>query len=193
MMELSKKQESILRKRLVVKDTGRYGKGVYARENIRKGQVIYVLGGKRMTLGELVSKVLSGKERIDDPFQIGRRTYIDLDEFSRTFNHSCDPVGGLRKNSELFALRDIKRGEQITYDYSTTVAPTDWDMRCRCGSRKCRHTIGDISSIPKAQLNFYKREGALQRYMRVLLQEIESGDYIMPRYEELALERMNAL
>ncbi len=139
-------------KKLIVKNTDKYGKGVFAGQDIKKGEIIHVLDGKKLTLKNLVDSVISGKENIDDPFQIGRQTYIDLDELSRTFNHSCDPSGGIRKKSELFALRDIDTGEEITYDYSMTMAPTEWKMKCECGSENCRKVLGDILSVPQKQI-----------------------------------------
>ena len=145
-----------------------------------------------MNPDEMARRVKSKKEFIDDPFQIVRRTYIDLDEFSRTINHSCDPNGGIRKTSELFALRDIKKGEEITYDYSATIAPTRWHMKCKCGSKNCRKILGDVLSIPKRQLKKYKELGALQKYMKLLLKEVEAGHYTMPRYEILLLEKLES-
>jgi len=63
-------------------------------------------------------------------------------------------------------------------------------MPCACGSRKCRKILGDIRSIPKAQLGLYKKTGALQRYMKTLLTEIEAGTYQIPAYEYEALETL---
>ena len=146
-----------------------------------------------MTLADFIERVNSGEEYIDDPLQIGRRTYIDLDEFSRLFNHSCNPNAGMRKTSEIFALRDIRRGEQITYDYSMTVAPTVWKMDCQCGSQNCRKTLGDVLSIPSDRIAEYKKAGALQRYMKLLLKEVQEGRYEMPKYELAALEKLKAI
>lgn len=140
-----------LHPKLIIKSTKKYGNGVFATGDIKQGDVIYILSGDRMDWSELIKRVTSKKEYIDDPFQVGRRTYIDLDDFSRTFNHSCDPNGGIRKNSELFALRDIKKGEEITYDYSMTIGPTRWHMACKCGSKNCRKVLGDALSVPKKE------------------------------------------
>ena len=177
-------------KKFHVKDTRKYGKGVFSKNEMAKGEFIYRLKGKRLTLGQLVNRIVSGKEYIDDPFQIGRRTYVDLDEFSRTFNHSCNPNGGIRKTSELFALRDIKKGEELTYDYSMTISPTDWHMKCKCSTSICRKTLGDVRSVPKAQLKRYEAAGAVQRYMKPLLKELVKGRYKMPQYEVNALRRL---
>lgn len=178
--------------KLVIRTTAKYGNGVFARDNIKRGSVIHVLSGVRLSSNDLVTRVISGEEYIDDPLQVGRKTYLDLDELSRTFNHSCDPNAGLRKRSELFTIRDIRKGEEITYDCSSTIAPTEWAMTCKCGSTKCRKTLGDVMSIPKEQLEEYKKAGALQDYMKVLPKEIEAkGRYELPKYEVLAIKRLN--
>ena len=181
------KPRAYSRPELVVKSTKQYGKGVFAVREIKGGVVIYTLSGERMNPEEMARRVNSKKEYIDDPFQIGKRTYLDLNELSRTFNHSCDPNAGIRKDSELFALRDIKKGEEITYDYSATIAPTRWHMKCKCGSKNCRKVLGDVLSIPRKQLKKYKELGALQIYMKPLLREVEAGHYIMPKYEILSI------
>lgn len=172
-----------------VRNTGQYGKGVFALENVPKGSVIHVLGGETISINDLVQRVNSGNENPNDPLQVGMRTYIDLDDFSRTFNHSCDPNAGIRKRSELFALRTILKGEQITFDYSATIAPTLWKMSCHCGSKNCRKMIGDVCSIPPAQLAKYKRLGAIQRYMKTLFGKPRWRDEI-PKFEMEALNAM---
>ena len=176
--------------KLIVKDTKKYGKGVFAEEDIKKESVIYVLGGKKMSPNVFYRVVNSNKEDIDDPLQIGKRTYIDLDKFSRSFNHSCNPNAGIRKSSEMFALTNINKGEQITFDYSSTIAPTKWKMKCKCGSKNCRKILGDILSIPEKQLDYYKKVGALQKYMKLILKETETNTYKIPKYELLLLENL---
>ncbi len=174
-----------------VKKTNRYGSGVFAKKKITQGTRIHTLDGEKMTLNDLVRKVLSGNERLDDPFQIGRMTYIDLDKISRTFNHSCDPSAGIRNRSDLYALRDINVGEEITYDYSTTIAPTDWEMKCTCGAKICRGTIFDIRSIPSNQIKKYERLNALPRYIKPLLKLIRARKYKIPKYEINALKKLS--
>ena len=180
-----------INKKIIVKDTLKYGKGVFANEDIKKGSIIYTLTGEKIDIKEFAIRVNSKKEEIDDPFQFGRRTYFDLDNLSRTFNHSCDPNAGIRKNSELFAIKDIKKGGEITYDYSLTISPTLWKMKCNCNSANCRKIISDILSIPKKRLSEYKKLGALQIYMKKILKEIDKKNYKIPKYELLSIEETN--
>lgn len=178
--------------KLVVKKTNKYGKGVFSASDIKKGEVIKVLKGRRLDVYEVWSQILSGKIGVDYPLQIGRRTHIILDPISRLFNHSCEPNAAIRKNSELFALRDIRIGQEITFDYSLTCAPTDdWSMRCFCGSKICRHVIGDILTISKTRLEYYQKEGALQTYMKRLLPDIIKKRNAIAFYDRKAISIWN--
>ena len=176
--------------KLEIRETRKYGKGVFASEDIKKGAIVYVLNGPTMSPDDFARMVNSDKENIDDPLQVGRRTYIDLDKISRIFNHSCDPTTGIRNRSDMFALRDIRKGEELTYDYSSVIAPTEWKMKCKCGYKHCRKVLGDIQSLPKERLIYYKKNGALQRYMKSIVKEIESGTYKIPKYELVLLEKL---
>jgi SET domain len=144
-------------------------KGVFAERDFKRGQVIHQMGGRRLSYLRCVAEILTRHIRIDDPLQIGRNLYIALDDFSIRFNHSCEANAGIRRECELFALVDIPRGTEITFDYSMTVVPSHyswfWKMSCNCGAPTCRKRIGDLSSVPPAKLRQYVEAGALQDYM----------------------------
>lgn len=153
-----------------VGDTEKCGKGMFATEDIAKGEKIYFFDGKIFTLDGINKRVSDGDECIDDPLQIDDDAFLDLDEISRMFNHSCDPNAGFRGRSELFAIKDIEKGEEIVYDYSSVVGvnvTSDmWTMQCHCGSDKCRKVIGNILSLPKETLQKYVDAGAPQDYLK---------------------------
>lgn len=167
------------RPRLEIRETAKYGIGDFASEEIVKGRVITILSGEVVSFDECVRRCLDGVESVDDPLQIGLWEYIDLDPFSRAFNHSCRPNAGLRKKSELFALETIRQGEEITYDYSATVGPNItekiWAMPCLCGQKGCRKVLGNILTIPAATLARYQRFGALQDYIVEELNSLSSS------------------
>ncbi|XP_061940948.1 histone-lysine N-methyltransferase ash1 isoform X2 [Apis cerana] len=81
----------------------------------------------------------------------------------RFVNHSCEPNCEMQKWSvhglprmALFASRDIKPGEELTYDYNFALFNPSEGQECRCGSNACRGVIGgksqrvskSITSIP---------------------------------------------
>jgi len=57
-------------------------------------------------------------------------------------NHSCDASVWFHPTENKFlARRDIKLGEEITYDYGTTECNPKWTMDCLCGLDCCRGRI----------------------------------------------------
>jgi SET domain-containing protein len=58
-------------------------------------------------------------------------------------NHSCDPNTWWADDQTLVACRDIRSGDEVTYDYATTEIALDFEMPCQCGSSLCRGTISN--------------------------------------------------
>jgi hypothetical protein len=155
--------------RLVVKASTIAGRGVFAETDIRKGELIHRMGGRRVSLLGCIAGVVTGAIRIDDPLPIRKYEYVVLDDFSILFNHSCEANAGIANEVNLIAMTDIPRGSEITFDYSMTVRRSvftaNWKMPCGCGAPSCRKTIGDIRTVPDAQVQRYLRAGALQDFI----------------------------
>lgn len=70
----------------------------------------------------------------------------------RFVNHACEPncevqkwsVNGLQRIA-LFAIRDIKPGEELTYDYNFSLFNPHQSQVCKCESKNCRGVIGGKS------------------------------------------------
>ena len=57
-------------------------------------------------------------------------------------NHSCEPNAGFRDGLALCALRPIRAGEEITWDYSCAIDEEDFTgFSCACGTPSCRRVI----------------------------------------------------
>ena len=152
--------------KLVIKKT-HTGKRVFAGQAIKKDEVIIEMSGPKMLWSKIEALILAGALNADDPFQIAEDRFILLDPTPRYFNHSCDPNTGIKEGNMLVALREIKKGEEITYDYSSVVcAHCDWRMHCACGSNVCRKVIKNARSIPKKQLQKYIELGVLPRFIK---------------------------
>ena len=60
----------------------------------------------------------------------------------RFINHSCAPNTFFRctpERAEIYALRDIARGEELTVDYGES--QHEGRLPCRCGAARCRGAI----------------------------------------------------
>ena len=75
--------------------------------------------------------------------------YIDTQAPAVFVNHSCDPNAGIRNDENMVALRDIAAGEEVRFDYSTTMEEQSFTMQCLCGLPQCRHVIKDFSTLPQ--------------------------------------------
>jgi SET domain-containing protein len=139
-----------------------HGRGVYAVAPIKKGTRILEYLGERISHAEADARY--EKKGKDDGhtflFIASNRTVIDAGvngNDARFINHSCDPnCETVIENSRVFidAIRNIKPGEELGYDYQLTWESTDdpEDLAlyaCRCGSKKCRGTMLDPEPVDK--------------------------------------------
>ena len=56
-------------------------------------------------------------------------------------NHSCAGNVGFDRNGDFVAIRNIKKGQELTYDYGLAESNPRFVMRCMCRSRRCRRII----------------------------------------------------
>jgi uncharacterized protein len=139
---------SWIRDKLGVKESRIHKKGVFALERIRKGERLAIFGGEIMLIDELYGLPPGLDEypmQIEERFVLGSRTARDQ-EPSDFFNHSCQPNCGFKGQIFLVAMRDIKRNEEVTFDYAMVVSESVgselvFEMECSCGKRACRKQI----------------------------------------------------
>lgn len=153
------------------------GLGIYATRPFKRGEEIFILAGKVRTPKTLHYHGDNFKRGIIDPLQIESDKYLELDKFSVLFNHSCRPNAGVKRQSVLFAIKNIKKGDEITYDYSTTIDESFW---CKCGSNKCRGVIYDFFTLPPKIQRYYYNLRALpdfleKKYARLISKNCPCG------------------
>ncbi len=150
---------------LILKNT-KFGNGVFAGRDFNCGEKVMKFGGKIFTFGQLPKPY----ESVQDHYiQISKKLYMGPSgSFDDFFNHSCNPNSGLKikgKSVLLVAIKNIRKGEEITYDYSTTMDEDDWELECRCGSKNCRKIIRDFKYLPRNVQNRYIRLGIVPSYI----------------------------
>jgi SET domain-containing protein len=128
--------------RLEVRLTADKGCGLFAAQPIRCGERIVAVVGWLATGDDL--KTLEEQRKAWNALQVGPDLWLcsegeNLDDY---INHSCDPNAGFTTGEPvLFALRDIDPGEEIGFDYSTSLSEPGWSLRCRCSAASCRNVI----------------------------------------------------
>lgn len=137
-----------------VADSAIAGRGVFARKSFKKGETVFILKG---TLKHWVVKDKETSAEGPNWIGIGHQLWLDPAEPYMYLNHSCDPNMGIRGRVTFVALRDICKGEEVTFDYATTEDDMLWSLpfRCGCKSRHCRGDIRSIQSLPAQTYNRY--------------------------------------
>ena len=131
-----------------------HGKGVFARRAIRKGARIIEYTGERI-LWEKAQRLAP-----HDPTNPYHTFFFALDDGmvinagsggneSRWINHSCEPncePRDYRGGIYIYALRNLKKGEELFYDYNLEPAgrrtkKLERLFACHCGAAHCRGTM----------------------------------------------------
>jgi hypothetical protein len=138
-----------------------HGRGLFACRIFRPGDLILRLRGVRFERHDPIHQTETGANLL----QTGPRTYIMLEPPAVFANHSCDPNAGIVANRKLVAIRPILPGEEICYDYSTTMDEDYWTMPCRCGRQNCRSLVTDFRLLPPPLREHYLAQGIVQRFI----------------------------
>jgi SET domain-containing protein len=119
----------------------RGGCGVFAREPMRRGELVCLWGGRIVAENELDATMPHFNQRV---LQIDEGLYLETPELlepADCFNHSCDPNLGFTGQIGLIALRDINVGEELRFDYAMCDGTPYDEFICHCGSENCRGHI----------------------------------------------------
>jgi hypothetical protein len=138
----------------LVKTSHIHGRGAFATRKIAAGALIDEYEGERISASRAAKR--HGKNR-NDPhhtffFSLESGRVIDGasgGNDSRWINHACEPnCKAVEEDGRIFiyALRDIGRGEELSYDYALIVAERHTPAlkrayACRCGTGSCRQTM----------------------------------------------------
>ncbi|PIQ66654.1 MAG: hypothetical protein COV96_00345 [Candidatus Zambryskibacteria bacterium CG11_big_fil_rev_8_21_14_0_20_42_18] len=130
------------------------GSGVFAKNNFKKGDVAFI------AKGNLVKLIIhSKKDSLLGPNWISISKNLWLNPFKDnllTFlNHSCAPNLGVVGSVTFVALKNIRKDEELTVDYSILELDPLWKMKCGCGAKNCRKTIRSINFLSKKRYNLY--------------------------------------
>ena len=137
-----------------VRNSELHGLGVFATQTIKKGTRIIEYIGDKISHAE-ADRRYESKDDTDNHtflFSVDRKLVIDAGENgndARYFNHSCDPnCESVIEQRRVFieAIKDIKAGDEMTYDYQigrerTDPPNIDEIYACKCGAPKCRGTM----------------------------------------------------
>ena len=141
--------------------SSRFGKGAFAAQKIVSGITVCTIQGKQISFKETL---LLG-ERESHAIQVGINKYILCEPPFLFSNHSCQPNCGINNNLQLFTLKDIEHGEELLWDYSTSMLEQHWTMDCECGADNCRKKITDFDLLSTSLQHQYIKMNIVLPYI----------------------------
>jgi SET domain-containing protein len=127
---------------LIIRSSAIHAAGCYTTSRILKKERVVEYTGPRVA--KKLADALYEHMPLTYLFGVnGGATVIDGHGTAMFINHSCDPNCETRESRGrvwIVALRDIRPGEEITYDYYLYDGDGD-EARCNCGAENCRKTM----------------------------------------------------
>ncbi len=118
-------------------------RGLYASHDIKDRTKIIEYKGKILTKRQVEDNPKFDNDKAIYLFNINKKYDLDGDlkyNTARLINHSCNPnceVYGTGLKVWIYAIRDIKKGEELTYDYGFSFDKDYKDFPCKCRSKNC--------------------------------------------------------
>ncbi|MDD5341113.1 MAG: SET domain-containing protein-lysine N-methyltransferase [Patescibacteria group bacterium] len=143
-------------KNIYCADSGKYGTTIFSAKKINKGETVFIICGPIIKQPSIYT------------VPIDFNLYIDPIAPGKFLNHSCEPSCGIKNRTEIVAMRDLGKDEEITIDYAMIVYKYD-DLKlkqkivCNCGSKICRGKFGSFETLPENLREKYK--GFISDYM----------------------------
>ncbi|MCH7604491.1 SET domain-containing protein [Patescibacteria group bacterium] len=155
-----------------IKNTGKHGRGVFAKRATEKGEIVDILTGRVVDLTEIAYWPDKGHYYW---WQIGRTAWLMAGPPGEFINHSCDSNAAVVDLVKIVTIRDIEKDEEITVDYDVF----DWDentmpVKCLCGKENCRKIIKGYKFLPEETKAKYKQMGIVPEYILELEKDVGS-------------------
>lgn len=121
---------------IIIKKSKISGLGVFANRNFKKGEIVLKWKMNKILNKQQVDKL--SKKLKNYIFRLNKNKYILQQPPERYVNHSCQ-ANTYAKGTCDVASKNIRKGEEITSDY--TPEAIHISFKCRCGIKKCKKLI----------------------------------------------------
>lgn len=142
---------------LIIRSSAIHAAGCYTTAPVLKGMRVAEYTGPRLSKDE--ADAANEESPITYLFGLGDGSVvIDGHCMAMFINHSCSPnceTEEVRGRVWIRAIRNIKAGEEITYDYCLYDGGED-EAFCNCGAKKCRGTMYSATEVRRRKASSKK-------------------------------------
>jgi len=122
--------KSWLSNKVETRENSLNGKGIFAKEHINKGEIVFIKGGHILTRNEIFSSgTINSYFPLSDDYFLGATNINEEGSIKLYQNHSCNPNVGLHGDIIFIAMRDIEKDEELTVDYAF-IDNEDYSFKC---------------------------------------------------------------
>jgi SET domain-containing protein len=130
------------------------GHGVFAAKDLRRGEIVFILKGKER---HIIQQTVKQANENQNMVGVGKDMWIDPQTPASHINHSCRPNVGIRGRLLFVAMKNIRKGEELCFDYAISEEELRWRLadQCACQTPECRKVIRSIQSLPERVYGSY--------------------------------------
>jgi hypothetical protein len=180
-----------LSSKVEVKSGGIHGFCWFAANDIKSGEMVWTAksddgSSPHLNFYRTIDQINAMPETVrtnflDLAYQVSDGLWLGIDpdappspelvklQYELYINHSCDGNVWHETDDLLVARRDIRRGEELCYDYALTESDPNWLLapRCLCSATDCRGRVtGEDWRLPQVQAKYGKH------FLRYILEKI---------------------
>lgn len=136
---------------ILVRNSIIHGKGIFAKKDIPKKTKIIEYIGEKVSKSEAEKRAAELEELAKSNPSLGTVYLFDLNKrydidgnveynTARLINHSCNPnCETINEDGQIwiYSTKEIKKGEELTYNYGYGWDDGWKDYPCKCGSENC--------------------------------------------------------
>lgn len=167
---------------IILKKSKIAGRGLFAKKEIPCGTIVWKMGQDRLYTLEQVRKFSKKYQKTLEHYSYEWKGLVHYPRgIDKYWNHGCTPntAPSFSARDEMdIAIMDIKKGQELTYDYGLLMGKIDPVLRCRCGSPSCRGKISPISNSSKITKNLTSLAKAAEKFTPKIRQPLLSASEI---------------
>jgi SET domain-containing protein len=150
---------------LIVRSSDVHAAGVFTTAPIRKGSKVVRYTGPQISKEE--GDKLYEHRDITYLFALGKGDrVIDGHGIAAFINHSCDPnceTDEINGEIWILAVRNIRPGEELTYDYNLFDGEENDPATCHCKTKHCRGSLYSEGELRKRRREAKKSLGQKEK------------------------------